>query len=110
MDTTPEAFTFAPTILGDKRAGKFLKLFRRNMTTTKDTEHTISTTSNGSKFVYIDIAFGDDQKYRVTLKPDSDPEAIADEFARSHGLSDKLRASLAEQFKANIEKSFGTAK
>ena len=55
MDTTPEAFTFTPTILGDKRAGKFLQLYRRNNMKAQPTAP-----DDTSKFVYIDIAFGED--------------------------------------------------
>ena len=55
--------------------------------------------------VFIDIALGN-QKHRITLTPESDAAAIAQEFASRHGLDQKLMRKLQEQLEQNIESNF----
>lgn len=55
--------------------------------------------------VFIDIALGN-QKHRITLTPDSDAQAIAQEFASKHGLDQKLMRKLQEQLESNIQSNF----
>ena len=55
--------------------------------------------------VFIDIALGN-QKHRITLLPDSDARAIAEDFAHKHGLDQKLMLKLKEQLENNIETNF----
>ena len=56
--------------------------------------------------VCIDIALGDD-RHRITLLPDSDPQQLADDFASEHGLDEKLRKKLTQQLIDNKNDNFG---
>lgn len=55
--------------------------------------------------VHIDIALGN-QKHRITLCAESDPDEMASEFAKQHGLDNKLMRKLKEQLESNIRSNF----
>jgi hypothetical protein len=46
--------------------------------------------------VCIDIKLGN-EKHRITLAANSDPEQLATEFAQKHSLDDSLKQKLTEQ-------------
>lgn len=55
--------------------------------------------------VCIDIKLGN-EKHRITLAADSDPQQLADEFAQKHSLDEALKVKLTEQLEQNLKLHF----
>jgi len=54
----------------------------------------------------MEVVIGE-QKYVITIFPDSDPHALAQEFAAQQNLPQELVAQLSEQIQANLLDNFG---
>ena len=53
----------------------------------------------------MEVVVGD-QKFIITVFPDSDPHALATEFAAQHNLPPEAVEQLTEQIQDNIEANF----
>ena len=76
--------------------GNMVHSARSNMRSAKDGE---------IECLDMELVIGN-KNYMITIYPDSDPDALAYEFAAQHDLGNEMVEQLREQIRANLEANF----
>lgn len=65
--------------------------------------HSAKTQRSNKELLTITIEIGNGQNENIHINEGDSPRALAEDFARRHGINDQLTELLAEQIRLNIE-------